>query len=243
MENLLTNASKYSSNGDEISLTLIHEAQECILCVEDQGCGIDTDTLNQIFELFFQSNKGLDRSDGGIGVGLTLVRRLVEMHGGSVTAHSGGPGRGSRFVIRLPRSAQSPAPPTVTATSSPPACQRIVLVEDNPDSREMLQAFLKLKGFQVEVASDGQQGLDAIIAERPDIALVDIGLPRLDGYELARQVRQRFSQAEVHLIALTGYAQTSDRETAFRAGFDEHLSKPIHPDELARVLATSRKPR
>ena len=157
VQNLLTNASKYSSPGDVISLSLTQETNECLLCVQDKGRGIDPGMLHQVFEMFFQSNSELDRSDGGMGVGLTLVRTLVELHHGSITAHSDGLGCGSRFVVRLPLTSKQPAsstepPPTKVAEKT-----RIVLVEDNPDSRDMLQAFLKLKGFEVEVAQDGQQ--------------------------------------------------------------------------------------
>ena len=120
---------------------------------------------------------------------------------------------------------------------------RVLLIEDNPDSRDMLQAILTLSGFQVEVAEDGQQGLDAILAQRPDVALIDIGLPKLDGYEVARQVRKQLNRSEVHLVALTGYGQEKDREAVFQAGFDEHLVKPVNPEDLARVLSTPRKPR
>jgi two-component system CheB/CheR fusion protein len=243
VENLLTNASKYTPSEGAVFLELRKEVDDCELCVRDNGRGIDPDMLDEIFDMFFQSNNALDRGDGGMGVGLTLVRALVEMHDGTVTAHSDGLGHGSQFVIRLPLTLKLPAKskerPLVTAG----VATRVLLVEDNPDSRDMLEAILKLDGFQVEVAEDGQQGLDAILAQRPDVALIDIGLPVLDGYEVALRVRKQLSRSEVHLVALTGYGQAKDREAVFQAGFDEHLVKPVNPEDLARVLSTPRNPR
>jgi two-component system CheB/CheR fusion protein len=211
--------------------------------VRDNGRGIDPDRLDEIFDMFYQSNNALDRSDGGMGVGLTLVRTLVEMHGGTVSAHSQGLGHGSEFVIRLPLSLKPPAKSREQPAATPGTVKRVLLVEDNPDSREMLRAILKLDGFQVDVAEDGQQGLDAILAQRPDVALIDIGLPGLDGYEVARRVREQLGSSEVHLVALTGYGQAKDREAALRAGFDKHLVKPVNLEDLALVLSTPRKPR
>lgn len=243
VENLLTNASKYTPSEGAITLELKKEVDECVLCVRDNGRGIDPEMLDEVFGMFFQSNKALDRSDGGMGVGLTLVRTLVEMHGGTVTAHSGGQGHGSQFVIRLPLTSKLPAKSIEQPSVAAGAVIRVLLVEDNPDSRDMLQTILKLDGFQVEVAKDGQQGLEAILAQRPNVALIDIGLPGLDGYEVARRVRKQLSRSEVHLVALTGYGQAKDREAAFQAGFDEHLVKPVNPMDLARVMSTRRKPR
>jgi PAS domain S-box-containing protein len=243
VENLLTNASKYTPSEGTIALELKIRATDCELCVQDNGRGIDPKMLEEIFDLFFQSDNALDRRDGGMGVGLTLIRALVEMHDGTVVAHSAGLGRGSRFAVRLPLTSKLPVKSTETPVAQGDPATRVVLVEDNADSRDMLQTLLRLDGFQVEVAEDGQQGLEAILARRPDIALIDIGLPRLDGYEVARRVRKHFSGAEVHLVALTGYGQAKDRQAAYQAGFDEHLVKPVNLQELARVLRTPRKPR
>jgi CheY-like chemotaxis protein len=176
-------------------------------------------------------------------VGLTLVRALVEMHDGTVSAHSEGLGHGSQFVIRLPLTLKPQAKSSEQPSVTPGAVNRVLLIEDNPDSRDMLVAILRLDGFQVDVAEDGQQGLDAILAQRPDVALIDIGLPGLDGYEVARRVREKLSSSEVQLVALTGYGQAKDREAALQAGFDEHLVKPVNPEDVARVLSTPRKPR
>ena len=242
-ENLLTNASKYTQDEGTIVLELKKNVDDCALCVRDNGRGIDPDMLDEVFDLFFQSDNALDRSDGGMGVGLTLVRVLVAMHGGTVTAHSDGLGQGSQFVVRLPLTSKQPAKPAKQRAVPAGEGTRVLLVEDNPDSRDMLQAILKLDGFQVAVAEDGQQGLDAILAETPDVALINIGLPGIDGYEVARQVRKQLSNSEVHLVALTGYGQAKDREAVFQAGFDQHLVKPVDPEDLARVLSTPRKPR
>jgi two-component system CheB/CheR fusion protein len=243
VENLLINASKYTTSEGAISLELKKVADDCVLCVRDNGRGIDPEMLVEIFDMFFQSNEAIDRSDGGMGVGLTLVRTLVEMHGGTVTAHSEGVGHGSQFEVRLPLASNPPTKSTEQHSVTAGVVNRVLVVEDNADSRNMLQTLLKLDGFQVEVAEDGQQGLDAILAQRPDVALIDIGLPELDGYEVARRVRKQLSRSEVRLVALTGYGQAKDREAVFQAGFDEHLVKPVNPQDLARVLSTPRKPR
>ncbi len=243
VENLLTNASKYTPPGGTVALEVTTEGSECVLTVRDNGRGIDPKMLEDIFDMFFQSNRALDRSDGGMGVGLTLVRSLVKMHGGTVTADSEGVGRGSQFVIRLPLTSKRLISTSVPDPATPDVALRVLLVEDNPDSRDMLQTILKLDGFQVEIAEDGQQGLDAILTRRPDVALIDIGLPMLDGYEVARRVRQQFGPSDVRLVALTGYGQAKDRDAVFQAGFDEHIVKPVDPVDLARLLNRPRKPR
>jgi PAS domain S-box-containing protein len=243
VENLLTIASNYTESVGSVFVELKKEVDHCELCVQDNGRGIDPDVLDEIFDMFFQSDNALDRSDGGIGVGLTLVRTLVELHGGTVRAHSEGLGEGSQFIIRLPLTSMPPAKSREQHSVTRGAANRILLIEDNPDSREMLHAILKLDGFEVEVAEDGQQGLDAILAQRPDVALIDIGLPGLDGYEVARRVRKQLSSSEVHLVALTGYGQAKDREAAFRAGFDDHLVKPVNLEDVERVLNRPKKPR
>ncbi len=246
-ENLLTNASKYTPSQGTIYLELTREMNECVLSVRDNGRGIDAMLLDDIFDMFVQSSNGLDRSDGGMGVGLTLVRTLVELHGGTVTAHSDGIGRGSEFVIRLPMTFQQPARAKTEAPSRREPRERdscrVVLVEDNHDTREMLQAILKLEGFCVAVAKDGQEGLDIILEQRPDWALIDIGLPIIDGYDVARRVRQQLNDPDLQLVALTGYGQASDRLAVLRAGFDAHLVKPVDPEELVRLLSLPRKPR
>ncbi len=243
VENLLTNASKYTPCEGAIIVELEKDGDECQLSVRDNGRGIDPDKLTDIFDMFFQSNNALDRSDGGMGVGLTLVRTLVEMHHGTVRACSAGLGEGSQFVIRLPLTEKPPEKSSEPSTLAPPAVSRVLLIEDNPDSRDMLHTILKLDGYDVEVAEDGPQGLAAIFKRPPEVALIDIGLPGLDGYEVARRVRKKFDSSEIQLVALTGYGQAKDREAALDAGFDEHLVKPVNLDDVARVLSAPRKPR
>lgn len=176
------------------------------------------------------------RTEGGLGVGLTLVRRLVELHGGCVTAHSEGPGRGSEFVVVLPAGVRSETPATGSPPSSPGAARRILIVEDNADAAEMLRVALELEGHAVRVASDGHSGVRDALGQPPEIMLVDIGLPGLDGYGVAREVRGQLGRAVV-LIALTGYGQDADRRHTAEAGFDAHLVKPIDPEELTSPIA------
>lgn len=238
LENLLNNAAKYTQPRGKIWLTLKKEDDEIVLRVRDSGQGIPQDMLDAIFELFVQAENTLDRSAGGMGVGLTLVRTLVHLHGGKVTAHSEGINQGSEFIVRLPLSARAPEP----RDPPPPgpwraADTRIVIVEDNFDSRTMLEALLRLDGYQVAVAEEGHQGLELILHQRPDIALVDIGLPGLDGYQIARRVREEIRGTDMRLIALTGYGQAEDRKAVKDAGFDAHLVKPLKPEELAQILA------
>ncbi len=238
LENLLNNAAKYTHPGGKIWLTVRQEDDEVVLRVRDSGQGIPQEMLDAIFELFVQAENTLDRSAGGMGVGLTLVRTLVHLHGGQVTAHSDGVNQGSEFVVRLPlsqkalesREAVPRGPQRVGDT-------RIVIVEDNADSRRMLEALLRLDGYQVAVAEEGQQGLELILHQRPEIALVDIGLPGLDGYQIARRVREELKCTEIRLIALTGYGQAEDRKSVKEAGFDGHLIKPLKPEELAQLLS------
>jgi len=243
VENLLTNASKYTPPNGSIVMELKKENDHCELCVRDSGRGIAPDMLDEIFAMFVQSNNALDRSDGGMGVGLTLVRALVELHHGTVTATSNGLGLGSQFVVRLPLTSHLPAKSAIQDPMTASVGNRVLLIEDNPDSRETLQTILRLDGFQVESAEDGQQGLDAIFALRPDVAVIDIGLPKLDGYEVARRVREQFSKSEIRLVALTGYGQEKDRDAVIQAGFDEHLVKPVDVEVLKRVMSQPNKPR
>ena len=238
--NLLHNAAKYTPPQGTIWLSVRREGGEAVVRVRDTGAGIPAGMLETIFDLFVQSDRTLDRADGGMGVGLTLVRALVAMHGGTVTARSKGVGRGSEFVVRLPlTSVQAPAVPA-EKPSQVPAGTRVLIVEDNADSREMLAQRLRMDGCHATVASDGNQGLEAIRREQFDLALVDIGLPGIDGYEVARQVRAGPRGDGIYLVALTGYGRPEDRLAVLQAGFDEHLVKPVKPIELDRVLRMRR---
>jgi CheY-like chemotaxis protein len=200
--------------------------------------GITPELLPRVFELFTQAERALDRSQGGLGIGLTLVRALVEMHDGHVTVKSDGPGCGSEFVISLPRI----APPRVAAPQRKPVetithgkGRRILVIEDQADARRALQRLLQIWGHTVDVAEDGVRGVDAATTNPPEIALVDVGLPGLDGYEVARRLRAAMGKS-IRLVALTGYGQPEDRERAFDAGFDMHLVKPVDRDHLAGAL-------
>lgn len=242
LSNLLTNAVKYTPDGGEIWLTCGSEGGEAVVQVRDTGRGIPPEMLPRIFELFTQVSPSIDRAQGGLGLGLTLVRRLVEMHGGHVIAQSEGLGHGAEFEVRIPL-AESDTPHTEIAgglaDGSPPAAKRILIVEDNVDSRETLRDLLELWGHQVEVAPDGAAGLVAFATCPPDVALIDIGLPGLNGYDLTRQIRAAGVSPVVRLVALTGYGQPEDRRRALEAGFDDHLVKPLDPEKLRHLLSDS----
>ncbi len=243
LENLLTNAIKYTPDCGNIWLTLYREGRQAVVRVRDDGRGITPEFLASIFEMFVQSHDTLDRSDGGMGVGLTLVRSLVELHGGTVTAHSDGLGHGSEFLVRLPLSHKRRPEDRAPATSEDPKHLRLVLVDDSDDARRMLEALLSFEGYQVETGSTGQEGYQAILREKPDVALLDIGLPDFDGYHLARLVRQRFTKDEIYLIAVTGYGFEQDHEAILEAGFDEHLVKPVNMHDLKTALCKAAQAR
>ncbi len=236
--NLLTNAAKYTPAGGNVDFSLSSENGEIVVTVKDTGVGIRPDMLEKIFELFVQSDETIHRAEGGMGVGLTLVRTIAEMHGGSVKACSGGTHKGSEFVVRLPRTTETPAS-SGSVPQSPSEPATVLIVEDNADSRRMLEAMLKLDGYTVHSAADGNEGLRKILAIRPRYAIIDIGLPGLDGYQVARRVRDVLTKDEVLLIALTGYGRPEDRCAVQEAGFDEYLVKPLKPNELSRVLGNT----
>jgi two-component system CheB/CheR fusion protein len=198
--------------------------------------------LDSVFDLFVQSSRTLDRSAGGLGVGLTLVRSLVTMHGGTVTARSDGEGRGSEFVVRLPRATQAavPEPPAPRRRLTVSDRARVLVVEDNTDSRELLCELIEQFGFECRAADTGGAALAVMDEFRPDVAVLDLGLPGMDGLELARRIRSDARNASVVLIALTGYGQAADRAAARDAGFDEHLVKPVQGENLIALLAGMR---
>ncbi|MDY7226356.1 response regulator [Hyalangium rubrum] len=238
--NLLDNAAKYSDAGGNIRVQLFQEGVDgsarAVVRITDTGIGIPAHKLPTIFELFAQADETLERSRGGLGIGLTLVRNLVEMHGGIVYANSPGAGRGSEFVVKLPLAAHQLALKGDSLTAPErPRQRRILLVEDNSDARQALQDLLELWGHQVQVAQDGMGGVATALEIRPELALVDIGLPGLDGYRVAQELRARVGQ-EIRLVAITGYGGPEDRSRALQAGFDHHLVKPVKPDELNRLL-------
>lgn len=244
VSNLLANAIKYSNPGGSIEVELSADQNESVLRIVDDGIGIPSDLLSEIFEPFIQGNACLARDDTGLGLGLSLVRSLVELHGGSVKATSEGPGRGSEFSVRLPRVIPKPQdlPPTEVGGLAMPAALRLLIVEDNDDVRDMLQTLLELDGHEVGVARDGREGVEMIEAQLPQVAIVDIGLPVLDGYQLAKRVRSQPALKDTFLIALTGYGQEDDKRRAIAAGFDAHLVKPVDLTKLNELMKSRMKP-
>ena len=239
--NLLTNAAKYSEPEGVISVRAERAGQEAIVRVRDTGIGISAEMLPRIFDLFVQEHQGLERSQGGLGLGLTIVRSLVQMHGGTVFAQSEGMGRGSEFVIRLPSAGVSAplksAPPTPPAARDLARMLRVLVVDDNEDAADMLVDALASKGYRTRHAHDGPGAIRVCQEFKPHVALLDIGLPVMDGYELAERLRQLPGMERLRLYAVTGYAQESDRERSRAAGFDRHFVKPLDVDVLDGVLA------
>jgi CheY-like chemotaxis protein len=251
--NLLNNASKFSDPGAVISLqveasTTEDQARSVVVRVRDTGVGIDPELLPRVFDLFTQGNRSLDRSHGGLGIGLTLVQRLVELHGGTVEAHSEGTGRGSEFIVRLPV-LLNPAPEAPGfLKSAPPRSvrlnrrRRILVVDDYEDSVTMMAAVLKSKGYEVATARNGTAALEIATTFRPELVLLDIGLPEINGYEVARQLRKIPAMAGTFIIALSGYGTEQDRGQAYEAGFNHHLTKPIAPATLFEFLSRTLEP-
>ncbi len=244
--NLLNNAAKYTEDGGSVHLSIERSGSEVVLRVRDSGMGIPPEMLPRIFELFVQGERTLDRAQGGLGIGLTVVRRLVELHGGSVQAFSEGLGRGSEFVVRLP-TVPAPLPPDSNGqagkhgcedglSGKPGLCWRILIVDDNRDSAESLAMLLQMLGHEVRTAYDGETGLNIAKQLSPDIVLLDIGLPRLSGLDAAQQIRQDLGLRDTLLIAMTGYGQEEDKRRSRQAGFNEHLVKPVDFGELKALL-------
>ena len=228
--NLLGNASKYSGDGSHIWLSAEVEkgARETVVRVRDNGAGIEAELLPRVFDLFVQANRALDRAHGGLGIGLTLVRRLVDLHGGSVEAHSSGPGHGAEFIVRLPVLTNAPAPaPLPPPSAAPENPRRILIVDDNSDSARSLAMLQRQRGHNARTAFTGPDALTAAAEFIPEVVLLDIGLPGMDGFEVARQIRAMPALAGVFLVAMSGYGSAADRAAARAAGFDEYLVKPI----------------
>ena len=238
--NLLTNAAKYTDEGGCIELGVQQDGPDAVLRVRDTGIGIAPDLLPHVFDLFTQAERSLDRSQGGLGIGLCLVQRLVDLHGGTVTAHSV-QGQGSEFVVRLPALLTwvSPPAPLLAAPMGPfeKHC-RVLVVDDNVDAAQTLAMLLEFSGYEVRMAHDGLSAVEAALAWRPDAALLDIGLPGLSGYGVARRIRLEATLQGMVLIALTGYGQETDRQLSREAGFDHHLAKPADFDVLENILKT-----
>jgi len=231
--NILANASKYTDPGGEIRVEMRRDGGDAVISITDNGVGIPAELLPQIFDLFVQSNRSLDRSQGGLGIGLSVVHRLIEMHGGRVSAASDGPGRGARFEIVLPVIA-CPLEMREAQSEQTAARRRILIVDDNADSANSLAMILNLCGHVAEPVYGAAEALERAAAIDPEIILLDIGLPGMDGYEVARRLRSRGSNAR--LVALTGYGQPEDVRRAEDAGFDTHLVKPVDLQHLLRGL-------
>jgi signal transduction histidine kinase/DNA-binding response OmpR family regulator len=247
LANLLNNAAKYTEPGGRVTLHADRQGDDLVVRVRDNGIGIDPELLPYVFELFTQADRSLDRSQGGLGIGLTLVRRLVDLHGGQVSVTSDGGGRGSEFVVRLP--AASPgaeAPEWDPATCGHPLQpgpirpNRVLLVDDNIDGARVLARLLRADGHRVDVAHDGSKALEIARSAPPDVVLLDIGLPGMDGYEVARRLREAGPSSRAMIVALTGYGQQSDRDRSREAGFDHHLVKPVDPDLVRELIAEHR---
>jgi signal transduction histidine kinase len=237
--NLLTNAAKYTPPGGHIRMSAALEAGEIVLRVRDTGIGIEPGMLPRVFDLFTQDRQAIDRAQGGLGLGLAIVRSLVALHGGSVTARSDGRGRGSEFIVRLPHLSMETAPAASPADGLPPALDtglRVLVVDDNEDAVFMLAEALTQAGHQTAVAHDGPEALQVAERFRPDVALLDIGLPVMDGFELARQIRANRDLASVRLVAVTGYGQEHDRRRTQAAGFDAHLVKPVDIQLVSELI-------
>jgi CheY-like chemotaxis protein len=244
LANLLTNAAKYMDPGGEIRVTARAIDSAIEIAVDDTGIGLDQESLQSVFVMFSQVDSAIDRSEGGLGIGLALVKGLVELHGGTVHAESAGLGRGSRFILRLPGvSVRAPisARQSATEASASPG-YRILIADDNRDAAESLAMLLEMSGHEVRTAEDGEAALAVTEQFLPHAAFIDIGMPRLNGYEVAKRVRREAWGASVRLIALTGWGQDDNKRQAFESGFDHHLTKPVDPSQLDTLLERLLKP-
>jgi CheY-like chemotaxis protein len=241
--NLLSNACKFTNPRGQVLLSVETAGGEAVVRVRDSGIGIAPEVLPRVFDLFAQAARGLDRAQGGLGIGLTVAQRIVELHGGCIEAFSEGLGTGAEFVVRLPVLDPSKFRPAVAPSKEEEKkkASRVLVVEDNPDVAEGFRLLLEVLGHQVLVASTGFDGLDAARASRPEVMLVDIGLPGMNGYEVARQVRSDPSLRGVTLVAVTGYGRDEDKRAALAAGFDAHLVKPVDLHKLNEAIRSRRR--
>ena len=237
--NLLMNAAKYTDAGGTILLSAAAVGDEVIIKIRDNGSGIPLELLPHIFDLFVQGDRGIARSEGGLGIGLTLVQKLVDMHGGSISAQSEGMGKGSEFTVRLPAIKEAAALKVTPPTGAPHVARpgaRVLIVDDNLDTLATLSKLLTLLGYAVQTAEDGETAISVAREQPPEVALLDIGLPGMDGYELARRLRQDERSKNALLIAITGYGQEEDRRRSKSAGFDHHLVKPVDSNALVSLI-------
>jgi len=240
--NLLSNAAKYTEPGGRIELSAEVENEQLVICVRDSGIGIDPATLPRLFEMFMQAAPGSSRSRGGLGIGLTLVKNLVELHGGAIAAHSEGLGKGSEFMIRMAHSDRpADAPPVQAAPADKGPRRRILVVDDNVDAAQSLAMLLRLRGHEVQTAFGGPEALQKAQTDEPELVFLDIGMPVMDGYEVARGLRAPLG-SELTIIALTGWGTEQDRQRSREAGFDHHLTKPVDLAALEEVLVAFAAP-
>jgi CheY-like chemotaxis protein/two-component sensor histidine kinase len=247
LNNLMNNACKYTEPGGQVWLSASRHGNEVVIRVRDTGLGIPPDRLGNIFDMFNQVDRSIERAQGGLGIGLTLVRRLVELHGGSILATSDGPGRGSEFVVRLPllqrisefeRQARPDVRLLPSTVATKRAARRTLVVDDNVDSADSLATLLRVTGHEAMTAHDGLEALAAAERFRPEVVFLDIGMPRMNGYDAARHIRQQDWGRDVLLVALTGWGKDEDRRRSADAGFDAHLVKPADSNDLLRLLET-----
>jgi CheY-like chemotaxis protein len=242
LSNLLNNAAKYTPKGGRIRLSAERKGADVVVSVKDDGIGIAAEMLPRVFHIFSQADRVLERSQGGLGIGLALVRGLVELHGGSIEARSEGPGRGSEFVVRLPVVMGEPIRGAAVAGEqvemAGTAKRRLLIVDDLKDSVDSWAMLLSMMGHQVHTAYDGEEALVAAEKFRPEVALLDIGMPKLNGYEVCRRIREQPWGKGMILVAVTGWGQEDDRRRTEDAGFDHHMVKPVDPAALAQLLAS-----
>jgi CheY-like chemotaxis protein len=239
--NLLNNAAKYTDQGGHIRLTGELQGSDVVVSVQDDGIGIAPNVLPRIFEMFSQGQRAAERSQGGLGIGLSLVRGIVELHGGSIDARSGGPGKGSEFIVRLPSSARPPVEvqrQSMERVEENATIHRILIVDDSRDNADGLAALLKTRGYEVQTAYDGEEAIITDDEFAPHVVLLDIGMPKLNGYETCRRIRSRLGGQEKILIALTGWGKEDDRRRTEEAGFDYHMVKPLDPSVLMSLLSS-----
>lgn len=237
LSNLLTNAAKYSDPGGQIRLQAICNIKTVMFCVADNGIGIPHEALGDVFAMFSQVKSAQDRSEGGLGIGLALAKGLVELHGGTLEVHSEGLGKGSEFIVKLPRTTLADASQrSATAAPGPSVSRRVLIADDNRDAADSLAMLLRMEGHEVTVVNDGSQALAMVDEFRPELALLDIGMPELNGYEVAQRIRQSPLGSFITLIAVTGWGQASDKAQAATAGFNHHLTKPVELDTIRKIL-------
>lgn len=245
VSNLLNNSAKYTPQGGNVRLTVARDGETAVVSVSDDGVGIPPAMLRRVFEMFTQVDRSLERSSGGLGIGLALVKGLVEMHGGSIEVQSGGEGRGSEFIVRLPLSTASDGPAHQVVSPVAPAslelgARRVLVVDDNKDAADSMRHLLELLGHDVRTANDGEAGITEAEAFRPELVLMDLGMPRMNGYEACRRIRAQPWGKDMLLVALTGWGQEDDRRKTAEAGFDHHFVKPVETAALRKLLGEQR---